>query len=184
MLTIDAYNVSAGQYFVFDGSAETNGGFLFYGGSATTTVIGGAQNDNFASATAAPTSCTAAAAATSLISAATLNTARPDRRRRGDDVLYLSGGYTPADPRLLVRQQHRDRRAAERLRLQPRGRRLVRGRRGERLYLRLGHFAAPATCLFNGAAELDGTFSFIDSINNDFIAGSQNDDRFDTYMGG
>lgn len=45
--TVFGGNLAAGENFAFDGSAETDGAFLFFGGLGTDSFTGGARNDGF-----------------------------------------------------------------------------------------------------------------------------------------
>lgn len=47
ILTINANRLQAGESMTVDGSAETDGSFLFYGGEGTDTLTGGQQSDGF-----------------------------------------------------------------------------------------------------------------------------------------
>ncbi|MCW5733392.1 MAG: calcium-binding protein [Enhydrobacter sp.] len=190
-LKLDAYSVGTGKSVTVDGSAETNGSFLFYDGQGHDTFVGGAQSDNFSFAHGGNDTAFGGGGDDVITFEGTFGGADHVDGGAGNDVLYLRGNYgaglaitaamvTGIETLSVVANFTYALTIADG----------VVGA-GQNLFVTAEGISGTGKLLFNGAGETDGTFSFRDSIGDDTLTGGANDDVFygvygggDVYFGG
>ncbi|HEY0414113.1 MAG TPA: cadherin domain-containing protein [Allosphingosinicella sp.] len=160
-LTVDAWELVAGESLTFNGSAETNGSFFFYGGMGTDNLTGGAGGDTFEF--------------------------DDNRWQAGDkvaggvgtDILKLYGNYTVTFAADAMTSIEKLVVAANRTYNLTTNDANVAA--GKTLIVDATALAAANSLTFNGAAETDGAFNVTGGAGNDVITGGAGQD---TLSGG
>jgi Ca2+-binding RTX toxin-like protein len=179
-MQIDGVRLRAGENFIFDGSAETDGSFLVWAGKGTDVLKGGAGNDGFLFRGNGNWS-----AADSVDGGA------------GSDQLGIRGNYAGANAVTFAWNQIT---SIETLALMSGTDTRFGAAIGDASYditMHDGNLAAGGrmtvdatflrsgeTLVFNGGSESDGSFRIFGGQASDFIAGSQNGDSIRGGLGG
>lgn len=184
ILKIDGYNMTAGKSLYIDGSKESDGSFVFYDGQSNDTLIGGAQSDTVSLAYDGADTVHGNGGDDVITAYGSFSNADVVDGGAGNDVLYLWGNYGAG-----LNIQATAMQSIETLGLVGDFAYALTAAdgvvaAGQNLYVTAEGLTGTGKVIFNGAGEIDGTFSFRDGINNDNFSGGANADTFLSVAGG
>jgi Ca2+-binding RTX toxin-like protein len=185
ILTVDATELGAGNSIRFDGSAETDGFFFFADGQGNDTFIGGAQSDGFSFDLGGTDTGQGGGGDDSFDVCGHFDATDQMDGGAGYDSINLTdegGTYTGANALHLTAAMMVN---FEEMQFDPGNYDITtvdaNVAAGVQFTVDAG-FADQVS--FDGSAETDGSFSFLDSTGNDNFKGGAGDDIFDLTFGG
>ncbi|HTQ15242.1 MAG TPA: VCBS domain-containing protein [Rhizomicrobium sp.] len=183
-LTVNAASLGAGDTLTFNGGAETDGHFLFLDGASNDVLTGGSQHDMFKLIRGGNDTVHGGGGNDLIVMDGTLTAADQIDGGSGNDQLQLSGDYSSG-----ITLGATTLTSIETVRFAP-------GydynlttndgnvAAGQVMYINAGALGAGDTLTFNGAAETDGSFSFLGGAGNDVLTGGAGNDIFNLQNGG
>ena len=183
-LTVDGSALGAGDSLAFNGAAETNGVFAFTGGAGNDALSGGAQADTFNLTLGGNDTAHGGGGNDTFLLDAALNASDSIDGGAGTDTLQVGGDYSAGVvfgaatianiETMLFGVGHsynfttNDGNIAA----------------GQTLTVDGSQLGASDSLVFNGAAETDGSFAFIDGAGDDTLTGGGQSDNFVLTHGG
>ncbi|HXL99991.1 MAG TPA: VCBS domain-containing protein, partial [Rhizomicrobium sp.] len=183
-LTVNAASLGAGDVLTFDGSAETDGHFVFVAGAGDDVLTGGALSDTFSLQQGGHDTAHGGGGNDTFNLGNTLDASDSLDGGAGSDTVYLSGDYSAGvvfGATTMV--------SVETLRLAPGYSYNLTTNdatvaSGQVLGVNAASLGASDQLTFNGAAETDGSFTITAGAGDDVLTGGAGNDLFNLGKGG
>ena len=186
LLSIRAAILGASDVLTFNGSAETNGKFAIFAGAGNAVLTGGAQADTFYLAAGGEDTAHGGAGNDTFVMGAAFDAGDTIDGGTGNDAVTLGGNYTGANALTLGATTMtgianmrfnsgfsydittNDANVAS----------------GGILVVNEASLASGDSLTFDGSAETNGAFHFLDGAGDDLLTGGAGNDLFEMFQGG